>query len=81
MSETRAFEFEGSASAAEAADILRRIAEGLRSGNLALSLGAEAVTVSPQGDLSLELEAAEKREKAKIEITVAWTESGRRDEH
>ena len=73
MSDGRTFEFESGASAAEAADILQRIADGLRSGNLSLSLGGEAVTVLPQGDLALDIEATEKKEKAKIEITVAWT--------
>jgi amphi-Trp domain-containing protein len=78
--ERRTFEFEGGASADEAADILKRIAEGLRSGNLSLSLGGEAVTVFPQGDLALEIEASEKKEKAKIEITVGWTAAGGDDD-
>ena len=80
MSDGRTFEFEGGASAAEAADILKRIADGLRSGNLSLSLGGDAVTVLPQGDLALDIEATEKKEKAKIEITVAWTNAGGDDD-
>ena len=80
MTETRTFEFEGGASAAETADILKRIAEGLRSGNLSLSLGGEAVTVFPQGDLALEIDASEKKDKAKIEITVAWSTTGDADD-
>ena len=80
MSDPRTFEFEGGASAAEAADILHRIAEGLRSGNLSLSLGGEAVTVFPRGDLALDIEATEKKEKAKIEITVAWNTPGDDDD-
>jgi amphi-Trp domain-containing protein len=80
MSEARTFEFEGGASAAEAADMLKRIAEGLRSGNLSLSLGGEAVTVFPQGDLNLEIEASEKKEKAKIEISVSWSTRGGGDD-
>jgi amphi-Trp domain-containing protein len=72
MTESRTFEFEGGASAAETADILKQIAEGLRSGNLSLSLGGEAVTVFPQGDLALDIDASEKKDKAKIAITVAW---------
>ena len=80
MSDGRTFEFEGGASAAEAADILKRIADGLRSGNLSLSLGGEAVSVFPQGDLSLDIEATEKKEKSKIEITVAWTAADRDDD-
>ena len=80
MSDGRTFEFEGGASAAEAADMLKRIADGLRSGNLSLSLGGEAVTVLPQGDLALDIEATEKKEKAKIEITVAWSAAERDDD-
>ena len=80
MSDGRTFEFEGGASAAEAADILKRIADGLRSGNLSLSLGGDAVTVLPQGDLALDIEATETKEKAKIEITVAWTHAGGDDD-
>ena len=73
MSETREFEFEGSATPSEAADALNRIAEGIRARSLSLSMGEEAITVFPEGDLSLEIEASEKKGKAKIEIAIAWT--------
>jgi amphi-Trp domain-containing protein len=72
MAKRNAFEFEGAATPAEAADVLNRIADGLRAGALSLSMGEEAIAVFPDGDLALEIEASEKQGKAKIEIAVAW---------
>ena len=57
---------------AEAAETLSRIADGIRSRALSLSMGDEEITVYPDGDLSLEIEASEKKGKAKIEIAIAW---------
>ncbi len=85
MGDKQEFEFEGSASPAEAADALNRIAEGIRARSLSLSMGEDEITVFPAGDLSMEIEASEKKGKAKIEIAIAWkhakattTSSGRR---
>jgi len=72
MGDSREFEFEGAATPSEAADALNRIAEGIRARSLSLSMGEEAITVFPEGDLSLEIEASEKKGKAKIEIAIAW---------
>ena len=72
MADNREFEFEGAASTAEAADALRRIAEGIRARALWLSMGDEEITVYPDGDLSLEIEASEKKGKVTIEIAIAW---------
>lgn len=72
MGDSREFEFEGAASPSEAADTLTRIAEGIRARGLSLSMGDERITVFPDGDLSLEIEASEKKGKAKIEIAIAW---------
>ena len=72
MPEKTEFEFEGGASPAEAADALRRIAEGIRARALWLSMGDEEISVYPEGDLSLEIEASEKKGKVKIEIAIAW---------
>jgi amphi-Trp domain-containing protein len=68
----REFEFEGGATPSEAADALNRIAEGIRARSLSMSLGDEGITVHPEGDLSLEIEAREKKGKARIEIAIAW---------
>jgi amphi-Trp domain-containing protein len=75
MADKQAFEFEGSASPAEAADTLDRIAEGIRARSLWLSMGDEEITVYPTGDLSMEIEASEKKGKAKIEIAIAWKQA------
>jgi amphi-Trp domain-containing protein len=72
MGDSREFEFDGVASPSEAADMLLRIAEGLRAGGLSLSLGDEKITVHPADRLSLEIEASEKQSKARIEIAIAW---------
>ena len=72
MPEKTEFEFEGGASPAEAADALHRIAEGIRARALWLSMGDEEISVYPDGDLSLEIEASEKKGKVKIEIAIAW---------
>jgi amphi-Trp domain-containing protein len=79
MGDSREFEFEGAATPPEAADALNRIAEGIRARSLSLSMGEEAITVFPDGELSLEIEASEKKGKAKIEIAIAW-KHGRDDE-
>jgi amphi-Trp domain-containing protein len=72
MGDGKEFEYEGLASATEAADALNRIAEGIRARSLSLSLGEERIEVFPDGDLSMEIEASEKKGKAKIEIAIAW---------
>ncbi|HVQ76241.1 MAG TPA: amphi-Trp domain-containing protein [Candidatus Binatia bacterium] len=72
MGESKGFEFEGAATPAEAAEVLTRIAEGIRARALSLSLGEESLTVFPGADLSLEIEAREKKDKARIEVSIAW---------
>lgn len=72
MGEVDEFEFEGMASPSEVAETLTRIAEGLRSRALSVSMGADEITVYPDGDLSLEIAAKEKKGKAKIEIAISW---------
>jgi amphi-Trp domain-containing protein len=80
MSEARTFEFEGMATPSEAADVLRRIADGIRRGNFSLSMGGEPVAVFPEGELGLDIEASEKKDKSRIEIAVAWTRTEDHDE-
>lgn len=72
MAERKDFEFDGLATPTEAAEILGRIADGIRARSLSLAMGDEGIAVFPDGDLSLEIEASERRDKAKIEIAVAW---------
>ena len=72
MGDRRELEFEGAASPAEVAETLCRIADGIRQRALSVSLGEEEITVYPDGDLALEIQATEKKSKAKIEIAIAW---------
>lgn len=72
MGDRSEFEFEGAATPSEAADALNRIAEGIRARSLTLAMGDEEIAVFPEGDLSLAIEAVEKKDKAKIEIAIAW---------
>ena len=72
MGDNREFEFEGAATPSEAADALNSIAEGIRARSLSLSMGEEEITVFPDGDMAMEIEASEKKGKAKIEIAIAW---------
>jgi amphi-Trp domain-containing protein len=80
MAKRSAFEFEGAATPTEAADVLNRIADGIRAGSLSLSMGDDAIAVFPEGDLAMEIEASEKQGKAKIEITVVWKHPKLEDE-
>ena len=57
---------------AEVAETLCRIADGIRQRALSVSLGEEEITIYPDGDLALEIQATEKKSKAKIEIAIAW---------
>jgi amphi-Trp domain-containing protein len=80
MGNRNAFEFEGMATPAEAADALNRIAEGIRARSLSLSMGEDDIVVYPDGELSMEIEASEKKGKAKIEIAIAWKHATGDDE-
>ena len=57
---------------AEVSETLCRIADGIRQRALSVSLGEEEITFYPDGDLALEIQATEKKSKAKIEIAIAW---------
>ena len=80
MGDKREFEFEGGASPAEAAEALNRIADGLRARALSFSMGDEEITVFPDGDLAMEIQATEKKGKAKLEIAIAWKRPGGDDD-
>jgi amphi-Trp domain-containing protein len=80
MGDGQEFEFEGTASPAEAADALTRIADGIRARALTLSMAGEEITVFPHDDLSLEIEAREKKGKTKIEIAIGWKQPKQHDD-
>lgn len=70
------FEFEGTATPADAAAALSRLAEGIRTGALRVGSGDRAITVFPEAHLALEIEARERKGKARIEIAIAWKHPG-----
>ena len=55
LADSREFDFEGVASASEAAEVLHRLAQGIRARSPSLSLGDEEIGVFPDGELSLEV--------------------------
>jgi amphi-Trp domain-containing protein len=72
MGDSRELEFSGTATTAEAAETLARLAEGLRAGGLSVSLGEDEIVVLPGGDLSLEIDASERKGKGKLEVVITW---------
>jgi amphi-Trp domain-containing protein len=73
MADRDSFEFEGLVTPAEEiAEVLERIGEALRVRSLSVSMGAAPVTVCPEGDLELRVDASEKKGKVKLEIVIAW---------
>jgi amphi-Trp domain-containing protein len=77
MGDKEGFVFEGPATPAEAADVLIRLAEAIRARALSLSIGEEEMTFFPDGDLVLEIEARERKDRAKIEVVIAWKRAAR----
>jgi amphi-Trp domain-containing protein len=75
----REFEFEGTATPAEAAEMLSRLAEGIRAGALRVGAGQRAIRVFPAANLALEIEARERKGKDRIEIAIAWKPAGAGD--
>ena len=65
-------EFCGPATPAEAAEALARLGDGVRAGGLSVSLGEDELTVLPAGDLSLEIDASERKGKGKLEVVITW---------
>ena len=72
MEDAREFEFEAVASPKEIADLLGHIADGFRAKALHVGRGAEEVTMHPHGDISLEIEARDRKGKTRLEIVLAW---------
>jgi amphi-Trp domain-containing protein len=72
MADSRELEFCGPATPAEAADALARLSEGIRAGGLSVSLGEDEITMLPAGDLSVEIDASERKGQGKLEIVITW---------
>ena len=51
---------------------LEDVLESLRGGSLTVTRGGESVTLTPPGVVNLELEASQKKDKAKLTIELTW---------
>jgi amphi-Trp domain-containing protein len=72
VSERGDLSYDGRLSPAEAAELLVRLAQALRTGQVSVSLGREEITVAPAGALRLRIDGVQKRVKSRVEIGVAW---------
>lgn len=64
----------GTTDPAALAQMLEDLARGIRAGTVCLRKGGEFVTLKPGGNLQFEIEAAEKKGKQKLEVSVKWEE-------
>lgn len=68
------FKFDSELEGAEVATYLEALADGIRRGRLQLKQGDRALTLSPTtGPVCIELKAARKKDKQKIELELSWT--------
>ena len=74
MGDDRKFEFTATLEAAQVADYLARIADGIRGGVIRLTAGERELQLGPVEVLKLEIEAEAKPEKGKgsIELEISW---------
>jgi amphi-Trp domain-containing protein len=73
VGDSRSFEFDGPAASADVADLITRIAKGVRAQAISLSLGDEPeIVLRPGGELSLEVLAKTKKDGGKLEVVIAW---------
>jgi amphi-Trp domain-containing protein len=56
------------------ADMLSDMVKSFREGKVVIQKGSSFVTLKPVGQIEVELEAAEKKGKQKIEIQLTWKE-------
>ncbi len=56
------------------ADMLSDMAKSFREGKVVIQKGSSFVTLKPIGQIDMELAAAEKKGKQKIEIQLSWKE-------
>ena len=74
MSENGKFEFSATLEAAQAAEYLSRIADGLRRGVVALTAGGRSIRLEPTAMMAIEIEAETKPEKSKgsLGLEISW---------
>lgn len=72
MGDKNEFEYADKLSAAEVADYLERIAEGLKAKSLKLQGRGQVITLLPQETLKLKVSAEAKEGKGAIEFEISW---------
>jgi amphi-Trp domain-containing protein len=75
MADVREFAFDGAVTGDELADMMGRLAAGIRAGGLSISMGDEELTVFPRGDLELEVAARTKKDKHRLAIAIGWRQA------
>lgn len=63
------------ASPEEIAEYLTSLAVGLKRGEISLESGERSLHMSPGSDVKLELRAAQKERKGRIELEIGWKRS------
>jgi amphi-Trp domain-containing protein len=75
MRDIREFAFDGTYTRDELADVVLRLAAGIRAGGVSLSMGEDEVIMFPRGELELEVAARTKKGKSRLDIAIAWRET------
>jgi amphi-Trp domain-containing protein len=66
------FQFEKVADVQEVAGYLEALAKNLREGRVSFEAGEERITLTPDGEIFLEIEAERKRQSSKVKLSLAW---------
>jgi amphi-Trp domain-containing protein len=75
MPDTREFAFDGPYTREELAEVMLRLAAGIRAGGVSLSMGEDEVIMFPRGELELEVAARTKKDKSRLGIAIAWRQA------
>jgi amphi-Trp domain-containing protein len=72
VADKQSIKFNGTMDIHKVAACLEGLAKGLQDGRIMVDCGDSALTLDVASEVALELEAASKRDKSSIEITVNW---------
>jgi len=66
------FEMEELMTKEKVADFLRKVAEGIEAGCIELQDDEETLTLSPPDIIAVEIDAKQKKDKAKFSMEISW---------
>ena len=72
MSSENTFEYAEKVSAKDFADYLVKIAEGFRGGSLELQGKGQAIAMTPEDSVKLEIKAKSKEDGGEMELEISW---------